>query len=305
MWYEKLDLDENPFEDTELTQLIGYDPILDEAFYRVESGGILVIEAKKGQGKTAVLKQIINKYKGQGKVAYVDSTLVVEPNIENVLLQRYGVTGRLFKKMPNGMILLMDDVETLSETNNERIKFFYDQNYIKAIIFTTSDLKKVKFSESLKQRIAKTIKLNEITENDAVEIINSRIPNNKVLPEDVIKEIFKLSKKNPKEFMKNSEILVKHALESNIELKKEELKNILEGIVPKEEDPFKEEPEKKVVKKEKTKKENPKKEKVKEEPKKEEKIPKEIKEEPKKEIKIEQEEKPIKVVYEDIAEKYY
>lgn len=297
MWFEKIDLDENPFEDTESTQLIGYDEILDEALYRVESGGILVIESKKGTGKTAVLKQIINKYKGHGRVAYVDSTLVVEPNIENVLLQKYGLRGRLFKKMPQQMILLVDDIETLSEKNNERIKFFYDQNYIKSIVFTTSDVKKVKFSESLKQRIGKIIKLNEITENHAIDIINSRIPNNEILKEDAIKEIFKISKKNLKEFIKNSEILVKYAVENKVEITKDNIKDILAGNEVKQEEIKIEDPIE-------IKEEEPKEEK-KEEPKEKPKKEKPKKEEPQEEIKIEQEEKPIKVVYEDIAEKYY
>ncbi len=301
MWYEKLDLDENPFEDAENTKLIGYDDVLDEAFYRVDSGGILVIEAKKGQGKTAILKQIINKYQGHGKVAYVDSTLVVEPNIENVIIQKYGIMGRLFKKMPKEMILLIDDIETLSEKNNERIKFFYDQNYIKSIIFTTSNLKKIKFSEGLKQRIGKTIKLKELTEGDAVEMINARIPNNQILTEEIIKDVFKLSKKNPKEFMKNSEILVKYAVENNIELKKEDIKDILSGKEIDKEEPKVENPSEK---KEEPKTE-PKEEKKEENEKKKEEVEEKKEEEPKEEIKIEQEEKPIKVVYEDIAEKYY
>jgi len=280
MWYEKLDLEENPFKDTEETKLIGYEDVIEEALYRANSGGILIIEAKPGQGKTAILKQIINKHKGFRKVAYIDAKLVVEPNIEKVLMQKHGAIGKLFKKMPKEMIVLVDDIENLSEKNNERIKFFYDQNYIKSIIFTTSDYKKVNFSESLKQRIGKVIQPKQITENEAIEIINSRIPNNKVLTEEIIKETFKLSKKNPKEFIKNSEILVKYSIENDIEINKENLKDILRG---------------KEIEKKEVKEENPEIKEEKEKP----------KEEVKEEIKIDQEEKPIKVVYEDIAEKYY
>ncbi len=282
MWYNKLNFEENPFEDNEFTKLIDCEEILEEVDYRINSGGILIIEAKEGQGKTAVLKQAINKFGGLKKIAYIDSTLVIEPNIENVLIQKYGLFGRLFKKKPKGMILLIDDMDKISEKNNERIKYFYDQNYIKSIVITTTDEKKLAFSESLKHRISKKIKLKELTEENAVEVVNSRL-NEPIFDEEVIKETFKLSNKNPKEFLRNMNKLAEEKIENNKEITKGDVKEIL-GLGQKSKKPKKEDKKKK-------------------EDKNEPKI-EIINEEPKPEIKID-EEKEVKVVYEDVAERYY
>jgi hypothetical protein len=47
MWYEKLDFEENPFLDTEKTILIGFEDIIEDVLYNIESGNIIFIEGKK------------------------------------------------------------------------------------------------------------------------------------------------------------------------------------------------------------------------------------------------------------------
>ena len=93
------------------------------------------------------------------------------------------------------MILLLDNVHYLTKQNTERIKYYFDQNYIKSIIFTTKSYAQVKFSDSLKDRIGKrVIKLPRLTQDMAAEIIMSRIDNNEMLNDQIIKKIFKTSK---------------------------------------------------------------------------------------------------------------
>ena len=59
-WYEELDFDENPLEIE--TRYVGNEVLLDEVFYSIISGNILVIEGEKGSGKTRVLKEVIRKF---------------------------------------------------------------------------------------------------------------------------------------------------------------------------------------------------------------------------------------------------
>jgi len=263
-WYEELDFEENPFVDNEETELIGYDDFIDEINYRVVAGDILFIEGKEGTGKTALMKRAISKFKGGGKVVYLNGKKMENGfNIEEVLKKKQG----FFKKnYPKNMILLMDEVQELSKKNNERLKYFYDQNYLKSIIFANKDLKSVNFTQSLKERLSKPIKLRELTEDEAIETIQRRLINNPILNEELIKELFKKSKKNTKDFLVSCESVCKYVVESGRkEATKEDLEEafnphrkepeekkedvptikISEDFKPKKEEPSEEKPEEK------------------------------------------------------------
>ena len=55
-----------------LDALTNIDIQLNEAFYRVESSNMLVIEGSPGHGKTSILMAVARKFGGFGKVIYVD-----------------------------------------------------------------------------------------------------------------------------------------------------------------------------------------------------------------------------------------
>jgi hypothetical protein len=170
------------------------------------------------------------------------------------------------------MIVLMDNINLLSEKNNERIKYFYDQGYIKSLVLTGDSYKKVNFSPSLKDRISKVITIKDLTENDAIDIVESRLQEHNIIPQDIIKDIWKKSKKNVKLFLQDCEKLCEYAVNNKEEkVKKEHIDKVLSSQYNKE----------------------------KEKPAREKKVDKEKKGEPKKE------EEEIKVIYEDIGEKYY
>lgn len=198
-WYEKFDFEENPFSTDSREnhdKLLDMDENIEEMFYRISSGSMLVIEGQKGSGKTTMLMIAAKKFGGNRNVVYVDCEILEKNlNITHVLQEKYGILGRLFNKKPKNMILLLDNVHYLTKQNTERIKYYFDQNYIKSIIFTTKSYAQVKFSDSLKDRIGKrVIKLPRLTQDMAAEIIMSRIDNNEMLNDQIIKKIFKTSK---------------------------------------------------------------------------------------------------------------
>ena len=286
MWYEDLNFIENPFKDSSSTELISYNDIIDDLLYNINAGNIVVIEGEDGRGKTSLLNIVINRFRGQGRVVYINGNKIENPNIENVLMDRYGFWGRIFNKMPRDMILLMDEVEELSERNLERIKYFYDQNYIKAIVFTTKDRKTPNFSPSLKERIAKIITLKELREDDAVRIIKLRLGNVELFSNEDIKAIFRHSDKNVKLFLENCEKIAEIVVERKLEKAD---KDIIEGIIGKKEKIVHEEKQEKL-----------------DVEKKEEKV--KGKKQIKKKEKLEEKDKPkgqIKIIYDDVAENYY
>lgn len=202
-WYEKLGYDENPFSTDPKEnhdKLVGLDDAMQELFYRIDSGSMLIIEGGAGTGKTSLLMAAAKKFGGNKNVAYVDCRILDKKlNITHVLQDRYGVMGRLLKKTPKNMIVFLDNVQELSRQNTERLKFYFDQNYIKSIIFTTEKYSRVKFSESLKDRIGKRVaKIPSATEQDAIEIVRRRIGESELFNEELIKKIFKMADNSPK-----------------------------------------------------------------------------------------------------------
>ena len=237
-WYEELNFEENPFVDNEDTELIGYEDFIEEINYRIIAGDILFVEGGEGTGKTALMKRVISKFKGKGKLIYLNGKKMDDSfNMEEILMKKQ---GWFRKKYPKNMALLMDEVQELSKKNNERLKYFYDQNYLRSIIFSSKDLKSVNFTQSLKERLSKIIKLRELTEDEAVETVQRRLRDNKILNEELIKDIFKKSKKNTKDFLMNCEMVCKKVIESG---KKEATKEDTEETFnPKKQDNTKEKP---------------------------------------------------------------
>ncbi len=219
-WYEKLEFGENPFSTDPrnfLYTLVNMENVMDEMFYRINSGSMLVIQGKKGTGKTSLLMLAAKRFGGNKNVVYVDcKKLDKKLNITHVLQDRYGVIGRLFNRKPQDMIVLMDNVHKLSKKNTERLKYYFDHNHIKSIIFTTRSYSRSKFSDSLRDRIGKRIvKIPELTEYDAIELIERRIDDSELFNEELITKIFMIAKKSPKEMLKMCEKVAISAAKKN------------------------------------------------------------------------------------------
>ncbi len=231
-WYEELDFDENPFDTNPIrfaNQLVGADDIFEELVYRINAGSMVFVQGKKGSGKTSVLWNIIKKYRGKGKVIYVDSEqLESELNIEDLLIKKYGLIGSLFKVKPKGMILLLDNVSGLGKRNMERVKYFFDEGYIHSVVFAGTDHETVGFSNSLRDRIGKRIiNLKELEPFQAVTAIRNRIGENETISDELIEAVYAKSGKNMLTFLRNLETVFGKAVESKKQrITKEDLRSI-------------------------------------------------------------------------------
>ena len=223
-WYEELDFDENPL--TIESKYIGNELLLDEVFYSIVSGNVLIIEGPKGVGKTRTLKEVIKKFGGEGRVAYINcKNLDKELNVKDVIKKKNGFISRMFKDDPRDMILLLDDVEHLSEKNMERIKYYYDRNFLRAVIISSRNALDLNLNESIKQRIRKVIKMKSLSDYEAVQVVRDKL-GEELLNDRIIKETYKHSDKNMKRFLSNCELVCK-AYIGNKELKEEDVEKII------------------------------------------------------------------------------
>ena len=235
-WYEKLDFFENPFEVNLFKTdygMLGLDEEKREALYRVRSGSMLLIEGPKGSGKTAILRHIIDNFKGRNRLIYVNGKRLNRGlDIERLLLNSSGIRGKVFRKKPKGMILLMDSIESISKHNANKIKYYFDQDYLRSVVFTTKDYSKVNIDESIKDRIDKRIiKLNTLKKKDYVELIKMRLEGKELFSKEILKIIVSNSD-NPKEALINAEIVANNINKKGIDVKK--IEELLEKVEKKE-----------------------------------------------------------------------
>ncbi|MFP4118835.1 MAG: AAA family ATPase [Candidatus Woesearchaeota archaeon] len=127
--------------------LIDREAEADELLYRVTAGDMVLIVGKRGYGKTQLLKHIIDHFKGGGKVIYVDGAK---------LSKRLDINELIYKK-PKGMILLLDNVKQISKRNNEKIKYAFDEERIRSVVFTTDDRQQLTLTDSILERVNNNI----------------------------------------------------------------------------------------------------------------------------------------------------
>ncbi len=210
-WYKRFGYRLNPFErdpfKTEYT-LINSIHILEDLLYLVKTGSLSVIQGREGCGKTTVLRQVIDNFKGQGRVIYVDALKIGNSlDIEDLLKKKSSsLFSLLSPKKSKNMILLLDNVEYLSQSNCEKIKYYYDQNYIQSVVFATSNYADLKISLSLRDRILTNVfDIPQVNKFDALRIIRDRFGDALFLGDEAIMRIFTLSDSNLKFTLRNCE----------------------------------------------------------------------------------------------------
>lgn len=215
-WFETRGFFENPFSTEPTTELINLGDISKELQYRVGSGSMIFLEGKEGSGKTSLLKQIIQKFRGFGKVIYVDLKKEKKKfNIKKIMQKRYGFFGTLFRMTPRDMILLLDNAEKLSRKNTGFIKYYFDHEYIKSVVFSGEDYKKAKLLRSIKERIGKRVlKVRRLSGDEALQVFRSRI-NDNTLPDSLVKKLYKKSD-STKDFLEKCNKLYSYITTNNI-----------------------------------------------------------------------------------------
>jgi len=245
-WYEELDFDENPLEVNPFeidVDAIGYEEELEDLLYFVESGNIVIIEGPSGSGKTLLLSKVVDEYKGKGRIIYIDGNKFNKRlDISDVLISNQSYVNKVLSKKPKGMILLVDNVESLNKVAYEQIQYYFDQDYLKSVVFATKNIKDVGFPQSILDRAGnRIIKLNAPDESLAADIVWDRLHKD-LLSKDQLEKLFVISDKNMEAFFKNTEKVLMYMVDN--ELQTIDLKTITKiiGRKPDEEEVIEEDP---------------------------------------------------------------
>ncbi len=220
LWYKNLGFYNNPlsikpaaFSDN----LIGYEHIIEDIRQLIDQGSFVFIEGKLGTGKTAVLKKIINYFRGQKKVIYY-SLDQSEKNIDlDALLHgRYGFIGRLLKIKPKGMILLLDEISELKIKDIKKIEDYFSRRHFKSVIFVSTGIQRARHSTEIKKMVGSNIfRVGEIKKEDAIRIIRARIGAIHIISDKIIGEIFSYGQ-TPREILMNTEAVLRYTVDNNL-----------------------------------------------------------------------------------------
>ena len=160
-----------------LDKLVTYDKEVKDLIYWVESGSMVLIEGPKNSGKTRLAFEIIQKFKGKGKVIYVDlETYSKEIDIGHLIIGNQSLIRKIRNQMPKDMILIVDNAYSFDTDFYKRLQFFFDQGYLKSVIFIKKFNAKLDLPESIKSRIGdRIINLRELSRNECLEIVMNRL----------------------------------------------------------------------------------------------------------------------------------
>ena len=220
LWFKKYGFFSNPFSIKPAPfdfKVIGQDKILEDLYYKVPNGNMAFIEGKFGNGKSTILKHLINKLRGERKVIYFACNRIDKDlDIEKLLIGKYGFWGRLFKVHPKDMLVLLDEAQDLTPENTQRIKYFFDQGNIKSVVFTGVSYERCNLHESIKDRIGKDVlKLRELNDDEAVLLIRNRIGETNLMSDEIVKKLWKLSNKNPRRLLQYSDMVCRKVVETD------------------------------------------------------------------------------------------
>ncbi len=218
-WYYKYGYNENPFEYDALKaddELINYDKELVKLLYWVESGSAIIIKGPGGSGKTRLAKEVIRKFRGYGKVVYIDGSKIDKDfNVAKALMKNQSFIKKQLGLFPKDVVLIFDNAQSLSNKAYKKLQYFFDQGNILSMVFLTRNHKELEMPLSLHDRIgSKILKTKPLTKKQAVEVVKERMYQ-PFLSDKNIRDIQKRSG-NFQSFLNNLEVVAKYMVENDL-----------------------------------------------------------------------------------------
>ena len=218
LWYRKLGYYSNPFSIKPApftNEVIGYN--LKNIFNKIDNGKIFFVEGAYGVGKTTLLKHIIHRYGGQGKVIYYSCSLERRMDVRDLIMGAGSFFQRTLGIKKHDLIFLVDEAQDLQLSDSNELFQAYKHGYLKSIVFVGVNVNR----NSLVQEVEKLlegniINLPAISQENAVDMVKKRLGDLDFLPPDVIREIYVRSAKNPRRLLELCEDLCREAVSRGI-----------------------------------------------------------------------------------------
>lgn len=208
-WYEQLGFAKNPFTiKPGLFTLRGRNDISEQVKTAIFSGKICILEGTYGSGKTSMLQEIIDEYKGKRKVVYFACNRLKSTfNVDKILLER-SLINKIFNIKAKNMIILLDEAEHLEDTDIKKIIGHHKKGFFKSVVFITHDRNLINLKESTDPLV---FNFSQLEPQTIINIVRDRVGETPYMPDDVVLELYSKSK-SMRSFLKTCEQFMKHCI---------------------------------------------------------------------------------------------
>ena len=218
IWYEQLGYKRNPFTIKPAffdDEVIGYDKEVDFLVSKLSKDSICFLEGEYGRGKSTIINYIINEFEGRNKIISVSRNKSDRAlNYTSLLIKTNNFFGRLLNIRATNVILIVDEVSKINAKDCEQIEALFNSKFFKAILFADISLKNSHLSDSLKKKIGRNVvSLKEISAENAVELVKTRMDTKGIISDELIKKIFDNSNHNIRFLFENLEKVFKISFE--------------------------------------------------------------------------------------------
>src|SRR3989344_1136617 len=217
IWYKEIGFFSNPFSIKPAAfhdQAIGYEKVVDEISYGILNKKIILVDGDYGNGKSTILKRLLNDFGGKKQVIYYSCNRIEgRLDVKNLLNGRYGVIGEWFDIKPKDMILLLDEAQDLDAKDYERIYPYYQEGYIKSVVLMGKGIKKENIIGGLKSNLEE-VDMGRLNEDLAVLIIRKRIGDIPLFTDSIIRKVYQKTGDNVRTLLKTCEELSKLSIDS-------------------------------------------------------------------------------------------
>ena len=219
-WYDKLGFFNNPFSikpSAFHNELFGNSSTISEIVTKMLEPEIIFISGEFGTGKTSVLKKLIAEFRegsfGNKKIIYYNCNQSEKSiNYDRLLINSGGFFRRLFKIRKKNMIIFLDEMQDMNKKDMNNVKKYYDNGFFRSVVLV-SKYEDVNLTDELENEIkGNKFKLDNMTKDEAVEMVRKRVGNLKFIGDKIIIKIFSKDK-NCRNFLKNCEDVCKYVFE--------------------------------------------------------------------------------------------
>ena len=210
-WYEKLGYKENPLAIRPgKGSLVGYEKLINRITYQVKIGNVIFLEGSFGTGKSSLLQHVARGFP-RNKTLYLNYAKC--DRLKNAIMSKRGWFRKLFGLKPKGLYVFIDEVNLADSRDFDFLYEFYIMDRVKSLVFAGTDFTTAPFNKAFKSD-TKLYKLNDIQQKLAIDILETRMPEQRLLSAPLARKIFNHAHKNPRHYLELLEDIFRLTIES-------------------------------------------------------------------------------------------
>jgi Cdc6-like AAA superfamily ATPase len=214
-WYEELGYSQNPFsiKPIHCVEMRGRDEVTVQIKQLMKQKSMIVVNGTFGSGKTSFLKNLIEDFKGKKKVVYFSCNRIVDSLDVHKLLVERTLFSKLFNIKSKDMILLLDEADSLKESDFKQILSQYKKGYIKSIVYITHNMREFAAPVSILEEVGKNVfTFGKLLPPQIIQIVRDRISGSHLSDEIILK--IHAQSTSMRHFLKNCEQVMKFLVEN-------------------------------------------------------------------------------------------